>query len=95
MHGHPYGHGDAVALGWHRDADGLSQVVDPDCPICLMPFVDMVPSDALRSRDAPGRWACVPGRGLASGHALCRECFDSLIAVHPQARCPLCRAVAV
>ena len=59
---------------------------DSDCPVCLQPLTDMLPTADARARAPSGRWSCV--------HAVCRDC-DLAVQRSANSRCPLCRAVRV
>ena len=56
-----------------------------ECSVCLQDYVSPLPTPALESRSAPGRWACTH-----FGHAVCRGCDFHCQSQNP--RCPACRA---
>lgn len=56
-----------------------------DCPVCLEPYDEDLPSPSALSRSPPGTWRCT--------HSVCRGCRDAMSIAGAQAnqRCPLCR----
>ena len=64
---------------------GIDEPVrDEECPVCMEPFSDWLPSSDDNSRAAPDLFAC-------QAHAMCRQC-DASHQASANNRCPLCRA---